>query len=369
MTDDRRSEAHPRLESIATAVPPHGYAQRDIKPFAASLFLPGLARADHRLLAVFDNSGIERRYFCMPLEWYAEPRGFAESNARWIEHATDLAERAARSALENAGLTAPDIDQLVFVSTTGLSTPSIEARLMNRLPFRPDLRRVPVWGLGCAGGTAGLALARTLALGQPSSRVMLIALELCSLTFQRGDLDRRNVVAASLFSDGAAAAIVRGAAAPPAARTGGPAIELVASMNTLWPETLDIMGWDVDASGLHVIFSRDIPTVVRERVRPHVDQFLAGQGLTRDQLAHVLAHPGGPRVLAAMCESLELPASRLDRSREVLRDFGNMSSPTCLFVVERAWRSGDFAPGDHALVSALGPGFASELVLLRATDA
>lgn len=369
MAADRTRTPAPRLESVATALPPHSYLQRDIKPFAASLFLPGLDAADHRLLAVFDTAGIERRHFCMPLEWYATPRSFAESNARYVEHATDLAERAAQAALATAGLGAADLDALVFVSTTGLSTPSIDARLMNRLPLRSDLRRIPLWGLGCAGGAAGLALARTLALGAPHSRVMLIALELCSLTFQRGDLDRRNVVAASLFADGAAAAIVSGAEAPPAPGARRPALRLVAAQNTLWPETLDVMGWDVDASGLHVIFSRDIPTIVRERVRPHVEGFLAAHGLSCARIDHLLTHPGGPRVIAALSEALELPAERLDRARQVLSECGNMSSPTCLFVLERAWRGGDLGPGQHALVSALGPGFASELVLLRADEA
>jgi alkylresorcinol/alkylpyrone synthase len=369
MISEPRSATAPRLESLATALPPHSYLQRDIKPFAASMFLPGLATVDHRLMAVFDTAGIERRHFCMPLEWYATKREFAESNAQYVVHATDLAERAATAALEQAGLEPADIDQLIFVSTTGISTPSIEARLMNRIPFRPDLRRVPVWGLGCAGGTAGLALARSLALGAPESRVLLIALELCSLTFQRADLDRRNLVAASLFADGAAAAVIRGAQAKPAPRALAPALELVAAQNTLWPETLDVMGWEIDASGLHVVFSRDIPTIVRDRVRPHVEAFLGTHGLDCSRIDHLLAHPGGPRVIAALAEALELPMARLERSREVLEQCGNMSSPTCLFVIERAWKGGDLEPGHYALVSALGPGFASELVLLRATAA
>ncbi len=369
MISDPKAQSSPRLESVATALPPHSYRQQDIKPFAASLFLPGLDAADHRLMAVFDSAGIERRHFCMPLEWYAEPRAFAESNARYVEHATTLAKRACESALESAGLTPADVDQLIFVSTTGLSTPSIEARLMNLLPFRANLRRIPIWGLGCAGGTAGLALARTLALGAPDTRVLLVAVELCSLTFQRADLDRRNLVAASLFADGAAAVVIRGPHARPAPHPFAPGLEIVAAQNTLWPETLDVMGWEIDASGLHVVFSRDIPTIVRDRVRPHVESFLGAQALDCSRLDHLLAHPGGPRVIAALAEALELPPARLERSRQVLEECGNMSSPTCLFVLERAWKGGDLALGQHALVSALGPGFASELVLLRAVDA
>lgn len=356
----------PRLEAVATALPEHSYTQDEIKLFAAAIFLPGLASEEHRLMAVFDTAGIERRHFCMPLEWYAEPRGFAETTARYLEHATALAERAAAAALASAGLVPKDIDQLVFVSTTGLATPSVEARLMNRVPFRADVRRIPLWGLGCAGGAAGLALARTLTLGAPESRVLVIALELCSLTFQRGDLDRRNVVAASLFSDGAAAIIVAGPDAPPAPRGARPSLELLAARCTLWPDTLDVMGWDVDGQGLHVVFSRDIPTIVRDRVRPNLDAFLNAHGLDLGRLDHLIAHPGGPRVLAAYAQALGWDAARLARPREVLRDCGNMSSPTCLFVLDRAWHAGDFAPGQHAVVTALGPGFSSELVLLRA---
>ncbi len=361
-------ELAPRLESVATALPSHRYTQQEIKPFAASLFMPGLPAEDHRLLAVFDTAGIEHRHFCMPLEWYAEPRDFAETNARYVEHAVALAERAAVAALDRAGLTPAEVDHLLFVSTTGLSTPSVDARLMNRLPFRSDLRRTPVWGLGCAGGAAGLARARDLALADPSARVLLVALELCSLTFQRADLDRRNLVAASLFADGAAAAVVRGARAP-GRHADRPAPALRASRSTLWPDTLDVMGWDVDGQGLHVIFSRDIPTIVRERVRPNLEEFLACEGRGLDGLDHLLAHPGGPRVLAAYAEALDWPLERLRHAGEVLRDCGNMSSPTCLFVLERALAAGDLEPGDRAVVTALGPGFACELVLLEAAAA
>ncbi|MEO5616954.1 MAG: 3-oxoacyl-[acyl-carrier-protein] synthase III C-terminal domain-containing protein [Candidatus Eisenbacteria bacterium] len=369
MTRTSTTSAVPRLEAIATALPEHRYRQDEIKRFGEALFIPGLASEDHRLLAVFESAGIERRHFCMPLEWYAEPHGFAEMTARYLEHATALAERVAREVLEATGLAPQDIDQLIFVSTTGLATPSVEARLMNRVPFRADVRRVPLWGLGCAGGAAGLALARTLALGAPESRVLVIALELCSLTFQCGDLDRRNVVATSLFADGAAAAIVCGPHAASAPRMARPAIELMGARSTLWPDTLDVMGWNVDGQGLHVVFSRDIPTIVRDRVRPNLDAFLDAHGLGLDQLDHLIAHPGGPRVLAAYAEALGWDPARLTRAREVLRDCGNMSSPTCLFVLDRAWRAGDLEPGQHAVLTALGPGFASELVLLRASDA
>jgi alkylresorcinol/alkylpyrone synthase len=355
----------PRLEAVATALPPHRYTQAEVQHAATRMLVPGLAAEDHRLLAVFESSGIEHRHFCMPLDWYEEARGFAETNRRYVACGLELAAAATRKVLERAGLTPADVDHIVLVSTTGLATPSLDARLVNVLPFSPHVRRTPVWGLGCAGGAAGLARAADLARGEPGARVLLVALELCSLTFQHGDLDRRNVVAASLFADGAAAALIAGPAARPAPGAPSPAIQIAASHSMLWRDTLDVMGWDVDGDGLHVIFSRDIPSIVRERFQPNLVSFLGGRGLAPAELDHLLAHPGGPRVLAAYAEAMGWPADRFARSREVLRDCGNMSSPTCLFVMERALAAGDLAPGQRAAVAALGPGFASELVLLE----
>jgi alkylresorcinol/alkylpyrone synthase len=239
----------------------------------------------------------------------------------------------------------------------------VDARIANRLGLRGDFRRTPVWGLGCAGGAAGLARARDFALAEPGARVLLVALELCGLTFQRNDLSKRNLIASSLFGDGAAAAIVVAGDAPLPAN-GVPSIAVRASTTTFWHDTLDIMGWEVDGAGLHVVFARDIPALVRERVRPGVEAFLARESLTLERLDHVVTHPGGTKVLAAFEEALGLPASALDHARAVLRENGNMSSPTCLFVLERFLRAHALAPGDTALIAALGPGFAAEYVLL-----
>ena len=333
------------------------------------MFEEGLDPEDRRLISVFESSGIEKRYFCMPLEWYGEVRTFGEMNARYVEHAITLAVEASARALERAGLSPADVDHVVFVSSTGLATPSVDARLANLMPFRSDVRRTPIWGLGCAGGAAGLARARDFALADPHARVLLIALELCSLTFQRRDLDRRNLVAAALFADGAAAALVLGAEAPAPTVNGNGVgtqrLELVASRSMLWPDTLDVMGWDVDERGLHVIFSRDIPTIVRDWVRPNLDSFLEANGTSLERIAHVVAHPGGPKVLAAYAEALGLPPEAFRHARAVLRECGNMSSPTCLFVLERALAAGDIRPGEAAVLAALGPGFSSELVLMR----
>jgi alkylresorcinol/alkylpyrone synthase len=299
----------------------------------------------------------------MPLEWYGEDHVFGEKNARYIEHAVELGAEVAARVLAQAGLEAHEIDHIVFVSSTGISAPTVDARLANVLALRTGVRRTPIWGLGCAGGTVGLARAREFALADPGSYVLVVALELCSLTFQRNDLSKRNLVAASLFGDGAAAAIVVAGDEPP--DHGAYALELVASASTFWHDTLDVMGWDVDASGLHVIFARDIPSIVHERVRPGLVEFLATRDLTLATLDHVVAHPGGMKVLAAYREALGLGENALAHAYSVLRGHGNMSAPTCLFVLERALAAREIRAGESAVLSALGPGFCAEYVLMR----
>jgi alkylresorcinol/alkylpyrone synthase len=366
----RGAEARaPLLTALATALPREVVRQEDARSLVTALFKDQLADDDQRLFAVFENTGIEQRHICMPLEWYAGDHDFGERNCLYIEHALALASRAIRDVLDLAGLAAGDVDHLMFVSSTGLATPSLDARLANALGLRRDVRRTPIWGLGCAGGAAGLARAREFALADPGARVLLVSLELCSLTFQRREVTRRNLVATSLFSDGAAAALVLGPAARRGASSGaagpGRPLALLAAHSTLWPDTLDVMGWEVDAGGLHVVFSRDIPTIVRDWVRPNLDAFLAAHGLDLGTLTHVVAHPGGPKVLSAYAEALGLPAGAFRHSAAVLRECGNMSSPTCLFVLERALAAGDIGEGDTAVLAALGPGFASEYVLMR----
>jgi alkylresorcinol/alkylpyrone synthase len=354
---------HPSLLSLATAVPPNVVRQEDVERFARHLFSDVLA-TDPRLALVFEHAEIEKRHLCVPLEWLGEDHGFADKNSLYMNHALALGADVARQALAEAKLTPDSVDHLVWVSSTGLATPSIDAHLANVLGLRDDVRRTPIWGLGCAGGAVGLSRARDFALADPQARVLLIALELCSLTFQRNDLSKRNLVASSLFADGAAAAVVAGVEATAPRNGGPPPLELRASRSTLWKDTLDVMGWDIDGAGLHVIFSRDIPTIVREKVKPSLDSFLESCGLERSGLDHLVAHPGGVKVLAAYANALGLPAESLDHAREVLREYGNMSAPTCLFVLDRFRRRREIAKGDHAVVTALGPGFSAEYVLV-----
>jgi alkylresorcinol/alkylpyrone synthase len=371
------------VASVATALPEFEISQAEAKRFAERW----LTGEDPRLLEVFDHAGVATRRVCMPLAWYEAAHTFEEVCALYAEHALALAQDAARGVLAGAGLAPRDVDHVVFVSSTGIVSPTIDARLVHTLGLRDDVRRTPVWGLGCSGGVAGLALARDLALARPEARVLLVALELCSFAYHRQERDRRNLVAASLFGDGAAAAIVCGSAAGPGAGaavtarvasaasgpvtqslvpTSRPRLALVDSSSITWKDTLDIMGWNVDGLGLHVVISRDIPAIARTKLRPVIEDLLARHGLALEDVQHLAAHPGGPKVLDAIGQALGVGPGALRHARGVLSAHGNMSSPTCLFVLERALTAGDFRAGDWGLVFALGPGFSAEQVLLHA---
>lgn len=356
----------PRILSVATARPEHVLPQSEAREFCRALFSG--AHADiERLLPVFESAQIDERRISVPPEWLYAEHTFAEKNARYVEVALDLAETATRSALARAGVAPREVAHILFASTTGLATPSLDARLMNRVDFSPHTRRTPVWGLGCAGGASGLARAAEFSAAAGGAPVLAIALELCSLTFQKDDLSKSNLVATSLFGDGAAAAVVAAENGRGGARGDRrePGPEIVAARSTLFPDSLDVMGWEVNDGGLKVIFSRDIPSIVRESVRPNAESFLTEQGLSLGDVRHFVAHPGGTKVMAAYEEAFELSDDALRHAREVLRTSGNMSSPTVLFVLERFLDDDSVRAGDWGLLTALGPGFTSELVLLR----
>jgi alkylresorcinol/alkylpyrone synthase len=346
----------PSIQSVATACPEHRVEQEFARDFVGELFAGRIGNLD-RLLPLFANAGIATRDFVMPPAWFGESHDLAERSALYVEAATELSSRAASEALHRAGLTASDIDAIVYVNTTGLATPSIDARLVNRLGLRRDVRRMPLWGLGCAGGAAGLAHARQLALSDPSWHVLLVSCELCGLTFMPGDTSKSNLVATALFADGAAAAIVAGDATP-----GG--MPLLASQSRFYPDSLDVMGWTVLQEGLQVVFQRRIPDIVREHAADDLLGILQGHDIALADIDAFLLHPGGAKVIEAYEQALDLPADALDWTRGVLRDHGNMSSATVLYVVERYLAQRGFARGGHGLISALGPGFCSETLLI-----
>ena len=340
----------PKLLSLATAVPPFVLKQAEVAAQARGLFAHR-ARDIDRLMPVFTNTGIETRRSCVPLEWYLEAADWKERNRIYVESAVDVLSQAASDCLAQADVAVGDVDAIVTVSTTGIATPSLDARLMNKLGFRRDVIRLPVFGLGCAGGVLGLSRAASLAAAMPGKNVLLLVVELCALTFRPGDLSKSNVIAAALFGDGAAAALVstRDSASVPHSQP-----VLTAAGEYTWPDSLDVMGWHVENDGFGVLFSRDIPAIIAERFGPALDGFLARNSLIRQDLSGYVCHPGGTKVLAALETVLGLPEGAMKDAREVLRDFGNMSAATVLFVLARALRRD---PGERTLMSSLGPGF------------
>jgi alkylresorcinol/alkylpyrone synthase len=353
------------LAAIASAAPDHVMRQEDVVRRVRALF--GNRSLDiERLLPAFGNAGIETRRSCVPIEWFLTPSNWKDRNALFIDNAVDLLAQAAESCLAQAGVGFAAIDGLVTVSTTGIATPSLDARLMERLPFRRDVARLPIFGLGCAGGVLGLSRAATLAQGlaRPGrgSRVLCLVVELCALTFRTNDRSKSNVIAAALFGDGAAAVLLEAPAAGSAAAPSS-VLKLGAQGEYTWPNSLDVMGWEVENDGLGVLFSRDIPALIRERMGPAVDSFLARHGLDRGDIDGYVCHPGGAKVIGALEEVFGLPQGGLPEARSVLRDFGNMSAVTVLFVLERMRRAG---MRGRYLMTALGPGFTAGFQILEA---
>lgn len=338
------------LLALATAVPPHRLEQRAVAEFARRIYARSFARYP-RLADVYANAGIERRYSVRPIGWFAEPHDWRERTQAYLDGATALFVEAARAALGRARLTARDVDVIVTVSSTGIATPSLEARAAAEMGFRPDALRVPVFGRGCAGGVAGLALGARLARAEPGEVVLVVTVELCTLAFRADRNAKADVISSALFGDGAAAAVLREG-------VDGPRIGEAAEHT--WPGTLDIMGWSVDPAGFGVVLSRALPRFVEQRLAAPVRRFTKSARLTAPQL---VCHPGGAKVLDAVESALALQKGTLRDEREVLRTHGNMSAPTVLFVLERVLARGMRGP---AVLSALGPGFTASLLALEA---
>ncbi len=349
---------HPAVRSAGRALPPH-YADQETLTAAFRAHWAKEHFNLERLDELHRAAQVGGRHLALPVDAYPALDSFAKCNDAWIRVATEVGERAVRDALARADLTPGDVDHLYFVTVTGLATPSIDARLVNRLGLRPDVKRTPVFGLGCVAGAAGLARAADALRAFPGDVAVLLSVELCSLTLQREDLSVANIVASGIFGDGAAALVLEGAARA----VGGPRV--LATRSVFYPDTERVMGWDMVDSGFKVVLSAKVPEIVRAHVRGDVDQFLAAHGLDRSHIRHWIAHTGGPRVLQAVEQALELPAGALERSWRSLRELGNLSSASVLFVLGDLLQSGEAQPGDLGLVLAMGPGFCSELVLLE----
>jgi alkylresorcinol/alkylpyrone synthase len=341
--------------SLATATPPH-VLEQDVALDTARVLLAHGFNDFERMTGVFANAGIAARQLARPVEWYLSPRDFTERTAAYLEVALDLFVTATHAALAEAGLSAAAVDTIVTVSSTGIATPSLEARAMDCIGFRDDVTRVPVFGLGCAGGVSGLGLAARLARATPGSTVLFVTVELCSLALRTDDVGKADVIATALFGDGAAAAILR---------AGGPDegfVQITGSAEKTWPDTLDIMGWEVEPNGLGVVLNRAIPAFARRNLGGAMTEMLGRQGLAIADVDRFICHPGGAKVVDAMETALELRPGSLDHEREVLRLHGNMSAPTALFVLDRV-RQGGMPP--MAVLCALGPGFTFSTLTLE----
>lgn len=355
----------PQILSVGTAVPPHEVTQEVSRELSRIFFQSSFSDID-RLLGVFASSAIEKRHFCMPVEWFLDDHSFAEKNRLYIEHASQLCKQATQRCLQKCGVAPGDIDCLLFVSSTGISTPSMDARLINLLGLREEITRIPLWGLGCAGGAMGLSRAGEYAKAYPEALVLLISVELCGLTFVKSDRSKSNLIATSLFADGAAAVLIAGDGFPIGLnRSGSAAPRIVATKTTTWRDSLDVMGWDVTDDGLRVIFSRDIPSLIHQRMRQNTDDFLSRFELEVSSIRHFIPHPGGAKVLTAYQKALQLEQHHTRSAAEVLRQYGNMSSATVLFVLEKSLEQ-PWQQGERGLLTALGPGFSSECILLEA---
>lgn len=356
------SRAPARIRAVSRALPKH-YADQESLTAALSEAWGEAHFNPERLEALHRAVQVSGRHLALPLAAYRDLTSFAARNDAWTWAAVDLGEAAFRDALARAGLSPADVDHLVFVTTTGIATPSIDARLVNRIGLRRDVRRSPLFGLGCASGAAGLSRASDLLAAVPGGVAVLLSVELCSLTLQRDDLSIPNIIASGLFGDGAAAVVLTGEDRDRQSPAGGPAI--VASASSFYPGTERVMGWDVVDSGFKVVLSARVPDVVRENVGVDVDSFLGSHGLDRSDIRHWIAHTGGPRVLQAFESALGLPEAALARSWKSLKEVGDLSSASVLFVLGELLASGEPAKGDRGLLLAMGPGFCSELVLLQ----
>jgi alkylresorcinol/alkylpyrone synthase len=341
------------LLSLATAVPGHVIDQKKVQALAPAVF-PELFAQYPQMIEIFQNSGIEQRRAVRPIEWYLQPRDWSDRSKVFHEDGQDLFERVAGEAIARADVRPEEIDCVVAVCSSGIATPTLEARAVENLGLRADVRRVPVFGLGCAGGVSGVALAARLAAAEEGSTVLVVVLELCSLAFRIDRRTKEDAVASALFADGAAALVLRANGQAGLAQVRG-------SAEHLWPDTVDVMGWTFDPVGFGVVLSRSVPIFVERHFPKVASKLLAAVGLKHEDVGRYVCHPGGGRVVDAVELALKLRRGTLDHEREVLREYGNMSAPTVLFALERVLRS---AKKGALVLSALGPGFTASLLAL-----
>ena len=356
------------IASVGLAMPRHTLEQKTVKNLVKHIFVDE-ERLVNRLLTIFENAAIESRQFVVPPDWFQTTQDFKNRNDLYIKHAVDLSLTAIEDCLSNHSFlqeTVPisDIDHIIFVSSTGIATPTIDVHIMNRLPFKETISRMPLWGLGCAGGAIGLSHAHRMLQADPTKNVLLICCELGSLAFQKDDLRKSNIVGTAFFGDGASAALLIGKKSHltrSVAAKQTPSIKATSSFTKR--NTESVMGWNINTNGFKVIFSKRIPKLVHTLFKPHLEKFMEEHLLVNHDIDSFVAHPGGRKVLESMEKACSIPSVKLRHSYAVLKDHGNMSSPTVLYVLKQ-WMQ-DVESKQKSILSALGPGFSSELLLLE----
>ncbi len=347
------------IQSIRHSVPTNRVSQFVVRDFAKNLFSGSSLNID-RLLPVFENTSIESRPVLMDLEWYGETKTFQEKNALFVEHSLNLAKSACEDAIRDSGYSKSEIGAIIVVSTSGFVTPGLDARLIDLLGLSDDIIRIPLVGLGCAGGVYGLARARELSFVYPDINILLVAVETCTLTFRPADKRKANLIALSLFSDGASALVISN-------RFKKNSIRLLRGHSKKYPNSLNIMGWDIEQDGLQVVFDRSIPSLILQDFAKVFHHFVNICNLQQKDIKHYLFHPGGKKVLDAFEESLQITQKDLHYSHDVLRNFGNVSSPTVYFVIEEFLKYSKISEVDKGIMAAMGPGFSAELMLFETT--
>ncbi len=347
------------IHSVAREVPSTTVKQEEVREFAKAIFKNSNLDVD-KYLPVFENSKIKSRPVLKDISWYGETKSFKEKNELFVMHATEMAEKSARLAIEKANLLPNEIDIIIVVTSSGFVTPTLDAKLIDLLGLSTDVKRIPIIGLGCAGGANSIARAGELSQLYPDKNILVITVETCTLTFRPSDKRKSNLIALSLFSDGSSSMVVSG-------KEKQNSILIKTNASRKWRDSLNVMGWEIEMDGLQVVFDKSIPGLIAKNFREFYDKFLNENNVPKESIKHHLFHPGGVKVIEAFANALEIGEDNFYYSMKILQEYGNISSPTIFFVIDEFLKDQKFKSGEHGLFSAMGPGFSSDIVLFTTT--